>query len=67
MAFPKHLAISNPYTAAFWEHFKADLEGYKISESAIRIPHNRPLPEKLTGKIVEFWKKENLAALKATR
>ncbi|WP_343701409.1 DUF1801 domain-containing protein [Chitinophaga sp.] len=66
-AFPKHLTISHPYSAAFWEHFKADLEGYKTSKSAIQIPHNRPLPEKLIRKIIEFRKKENLAAVKAAR
>lgn len=65
--FPKHLTISNPYSAAFWEHFKADLEGYKVSKSAIQIPHNRPLPEKLIRKIIEFRKMENLAAVKKQR
>lgn len=66
-AFPKHLTISNPYSDAFWEHFKADLEGYKVSKAAIQLPHNKPLPEKLIKKIIEFRKKENLAKVKVKR
>lgn len=58
-AFPKHITLSNPYSEAFWEHFKADLEGYKTSKSAIQIPADKPLPEKLVKKIVTFRKKEN--------
>ena len=58
-AFPKHITLSNPYSEAFWEYFKADLEGYKTSKSAIQIPMAKPLPEKLIEKIVTFRKTEN--------
>lgn len=61
-AFAKHITISNPYSKAFWEEFKDDLEGYKTSKSAIQIPNDKPLPEKLIKKIIEFRKKENMAA-----
>ena len=63
-AFLKHITISNPYSAAFWEHFRKDLEGYKTSKAVIQFPNDKPLPEKLIRKIVEFRKKENLAAAK---
>lgn len=58
-AFPKHITLSNPYSEAFWEHFKADLKGYKTSKSAIQIPADKSLPEALIRKIVTFRKKEN--------
>ncbi|WP_153800686.1 iron chaperone [Foetidibacter luteolus] len=66
-AFTKHITISNPYSAAFWEHFKLDLEGYKVSKSAIQLPNDQPLPEKLIKKIIEFRKKENVAAAKTKK
>ncbi|WP_353127214.1 iron chaperone [Parapedobacter pyrenivorans] len=58
-AFPKHISLSHPYSEAFWEHFKADLVGYKTSKSVIQIPMDKPLPEALINKIVAFRKKEN--------
>lgn len=58
-AFPKHITLSNPYSEVFWEHFKADLKGYKTSKAAIQIPMDKPLPEALIRKIVSFRKKEN--------
>lgn len=58
-AFPKHISLSNPFTEAFWEHFKTDLEGYKTSKSVIQIPADKPLPEKLIKEIVTFRKREN--------
>ncbi|MFC7522914.1 iron chaperone [Parapedobacter sp. GCM10030251] len=58
-AFPKHISLSHPYSDAFWEHFKADLAGYKTSKSVIQIPTDKPLPEKLIKKIIAFRKKEN--------
>lgn len=66
-AFPKHISISNPFSAAFWEHFKTDLEGYKTSKAIIQFPNDKPLPEKLIKKIIEFRKKENAAAAKAKK
>lgn len=58
-AYPNHISLSNPFSADFWEHFKADLEGYKTSKSAIQLPTNKPLPVKLIEEIVAFRKREN--------
>lgn len=58
-AFPKHISLANPWSVAFLEHFKNDLEGYKVSKSAIQLPNDKPLPDKLIKKIVAFRKKEN--------
>lgn len=58
-AFPKHISLSHPYSNAFWEHFKADLAGYKTSKSAIQIPMDKPLPEALIKRIISFRKEEN--------
>lgn len=66
-AFPKHLTLSYFYSEAFWDHFKADLAGYKTSKSAIQIPGDKPLPEKLIKRIVVFRRKENEAAAKVKK
>ncbi|SEK60901.1 iron chaperone [Parapedobacter koreensis] len=58
-AFPRHISLSHPYSDAFWEHFKADLAGYKTSKSVIQVPTDEPLPEGLIKKIITFRKKEN--------
>lgn len=58
-AFSKHISLSHPYSAAFWEHFSLDLEGYKTSKSIIQIPMDRPFPEELIRAIVSFRKLEN--------
>lgn len=58
-AFPNHISLSNPFSAAFWEHFKADLEGYKTSKAVIQFPANKLFPEKLIKEIIVFRKKEN--------
>ena len=58
-AFPKHISLSHPYSDAFWEHFKADLAGYKTSKSVIQIPTDKPLPEALIKRIIAFRKREN--------
>ena len=59
-AYAKHISLSYPFSAAFLEHFKKDLEGYKVSKSAIQLPHNRPLPVGLIKGMIAFRKKENL-------
>ena len=58
-AFPNHISLSHPFSAAFREHFKADLEGYKTSKAVVQFPTDKPLPEKLIKEIVAFRKKEN--------
>ena len=61
-AYAKHISLSYPFSAAFLEHFKKDLEGYKVSKSAIQLPHNRPLPVGLIKGMIAFRKNENLLA-----
>lgn len=58
-AFPKHLSLSHPYSETFWGHFKTDLKGYKTSKAVIQLPMDKPLPEALIRRIVDFRKKEN--------
>lgn len=63
-AFTNHISISYPYSEAFWNHFRTDLQGYKTSKSAIQFPMENPLPEKLIKEIISFRKKENEAKQK---
>ncbi len=58
-AFPKHVSLSHPFSAAFREHFQNDLEGYKTSKAVIQLPTDKPLPEALIRRIIAFRKKEN--------
>jgi len=58
-AFPKHISLSHPYSEAFWQHFKLDLEDYKTSKSVIQFPTSQSLPEKLIREIIAFRKQEN--------
>ena len=58
-AYPNHVSISHPFSAAFWDHFKADLNGYKTSKAVIQIPTDKPFPGKLIREIIAFRKKEN--------
>jgi uncharacterized protein YdhG (YjbR/CyaY superfamily) len=57
--FAKHITLSNPFSEAFLSHFQSDLKGYKMSKAAIQIPTDKPLPEDLIKRIIEFRKKEN--------
>lgn len=66
-AYPKHISLAHPFSAAFLEHFKADLEGYKVSKSVIQFPNDKPLPEKFIKKIVLFRKEENEEAAKTKK
>ncbi len=66
-AFPKHISLSNPWSAEFLEYFKKDLDGYKMSKAVIQFPNDKPLPKKLIEKIVAFRKKENEAKVKAKK
>ena len=61
-AFPKHISISHPFSASFLEHFKTDLESYKVSKSVIQLPNDKPLPEALIKRIIAFRKNENEVA-----
>lgn len=58
-AFPNHLSLSNPFSEAFLQHFKLDLQNYKTSKAVIQFPLNQPLPEGLIKQMVAFRKREN--------
>lgn len=58
-AYPNHVSISHPFSEAFLKQFETELKGYKVSKSALQLPNNEPLPEKLIQEIIAFRKKEN--------
>lgn len=60
-AYPGHISLAHPFSAAFLEHFKEELQEYKVSKSVIQFPNDRPLPEKFIRDIVAFRKAENEA------
>jgi uncharacterized protein YdhG (YjbR/CyaY superfamily) len=53
-AFAKHLTISSPWSEAMLKEFETELSGMKVSKSAIQLPHDKPLPEKLIKGILKF-------------
>lgn len=57
-AFPKHLSLSSPWSEAMLKKFETDLQGMKVSKSAIQFPHDKPLPLDLIKRILEFRKTE---------
>ncbi len=60
-AYPKHISISSPWSAALLKQFEKELEKLKVSKSAIQFPASDDLPLELIKRIVEFRKKENEA------
>jgi uncharacterized protein YdhG (YjbR/CyaY superfamily) len=66
-AYPKHISLAHPFSAGFLEHFKDELEGYKVSKSVIQMPNDKPLPEKLIREIIAYRMKENEALAKAKK
>jgi uncharacterized protein YdhG (YjbR/CyaY superfamily) len=58
-AFPKHISLSNPWSASLLKAFEKELKSYKISKSVIQFPNDESLPTDLIKKIIEFRKKEN--------
>lgn len=56
--FPNHLSLSSPWSAAFLKEFEKDLQGMKVSKSAIQFPHDKPLPMDLIKRILKFRKAE---------
>ncbi|MGL4631447.1 MAG: iron chaperone [Leadbetterella sp.] len=58
-AYNKHLTLSYPFSNAFLKEFSEDLKAFKISKSALQIPHNMPLPVDMIRRMVAFRKKEN--------
>ncbi|MBL7717603.1 MAG: DUF1801 domain-containing protein [Flavipsychrobacter sp.] len=57
-AFAKHITLSSPWSAAFQEKFAKELEGLKVSKSAIQFPHSEPLPLALIKRMIQFRNKE---------
>lgn len=58
-AFPNHISISNPFSAAFLEEFKSDLKNYKVSKSVIQLPNKDELPTEMITRMIRFRKQEN--------
>ncbi|WP_285008775.1 iron chaperone [Pedobacter faecalis] len=58
-AYAKHISLSYPFSAELLSHFKADLQPYKVSKSAIQLPNAEPLPLDFIGRLVAFRKQEN--------
>jgi uncharacterized protein YdhG (YjbR/CyaY superfamily) len=59
-AFTNHISLSHPYSKEFLDEFGEELEGYKVSKSAIQFPNNKPLPVNLISRMIAFRKKENV-------
>lgn len=57
-AFAKHLTLSHPWTAAFLQHFESELQGMKVSKSAIQFPLDQPLDMQLVERMITFRKQE---------
>ncbi len=58
-AFPNHITLSHPFSAAFLQHFQAQLASYKVSKAAIQLPHTQPLPIGFIEEVIRFRKDEN--------
>lgn len=58
-AFAKHITLSHPFSQAFLDTFREELQGYKLSKAAIQFPNDQPLPEKMIKRMIVFRKKEN--------
>ena len=61
-AFKKHYSIF--MRPKVLQVFKEDLKQYELSKSAIKIPLDKPVPEKLVTKIIKYAAKENLKKAK---
>jgi uncharacterized protein YdhG (YjbR/CyaY superfamily) len=57
-AFAKHLTISSPWSETMLKAFETELKDYKVSKSAIQLPHDKPLPLDLISRILKFRKAE---------
>jgi uncharacterized protein YdhG (YjbR/CyaY superfamily) len=51
-AHKNHIGIY-PYSARVIETLKADLQGYETTKGAIRIPFDKPIPERTLRKIID--------------
>src|SRR6218665_3526666 len=58
-AFPNHISISNPFSAAFLKEFESDLKNYKVYKSVIQLPNKDELPTEMITRMIRFRKQEN--------
>lgn len=56
--YAAHVSLSSPFTEALLKTFENELKSYKVSKSAIQLPHKNQLPLDLLQKIILFRKKE---------
>jgi uncharacterized protein YdhG (YjbR/CyaY superfamily) len=64
-AHTKHLGFYPKVSGI--EVFREELSSYKCSKGAIRFPFDKPLPQELITKIVEFRVAENLQKVKTKK
>lgn len=57
-AYAKHISLSSPWSPALLKEFEADLEGLKVSRSAIQLPSDKPIPAAFVTRLVKFRKRE---------
>lgn len=61
-AYTQHLSLSSPWSADLLKTFETELKTFKVSKSAIQLPHQQELPLKLIEKLIKFRKKETEAS-----
>ncbi|MCD2421733.1 DUF1801 domain-containing protein [Niabella pedocola] len=57
-AYAKHISLSSPWSPALLKEFETELEGLKVSRSAIQLPSDKPLPTTFIKRLITFRKKE---------
>lgn len=57
-AYAKHISLSSPWSNAFLDEFATELNDYKVTKSAIRLPNSKSLPVELIKKLLEFRREE---------
>lgn len=62
-AFENHISLSSPWTNSMLEAFRDELKSYKVSKSAIQMPHKLPLPLELIRNILKHRLQEHQAGL----
>lgn len=56
--YKNHISLSSPWSEEFLNEFESELEGLKVSKSAIQFPHNREIPLDLIERMLKFRKAE---------
>lgn len=59
-AFDNHITLSSPWSQALLQEFTTELKHYKVSKSAIQIPHKQILPLDFIEKLIAFRKAETM-------